>query len=87
MFLMTATNDTMTATDAQFAQIKTGPETALYLRRYNCACKKVAKGERTRQPSTAECVREMESLNPGTSLELLASFRQSLRGEIQANHK
>jgi predicted transcriptional regulator of viral defense system len=77
----------MNATDNQFAQIKTGPETAAYLRRWNAMCQKMNKGIRTRQPSTAKAVNEIIKLNPTASAELLYEFHESLRNEIKANYK
>ena len=76
----------MTTTDA-FAQIKTGPETALYLQRWNAMLKKMSNGTRTREPDSGKFVNEMAKLNPAASAELLYEFRQSLRSELRANYK
>jgi hypothetical protein len=77
---------TMTNTDNQFAQIKTGPETAIYLRRWNAMCQKMNKSIKTREPGSAKVVNEMAKLNPTASAELLYEFRESLRNEIKANY-
>jgi predicted transcriptional regulator of viral defense system len=77
----------MNATDNQFAQIKTGPETATYLRRWNAMCQKMNKSIKTREPGSAKVVNEMAKLNPTASAELLYEFRESLRNEIKANYK